>query len=378
MKLSWRSTVFVVLSVAPARAAFLRSTENAPSSGASSRSSRGMSSHGIDAGYLQTELANFCNEKLVGGSLVPTLPSMESSASSILVADAINNPMTAIQEKAMEWLNIGTAAISQSLLDFSSSIQPTVLSDVAAAMDPNLLAPSLIMLASMTITIAMPNKPTSPIQEMPKVSESSFPLEAAIQTTGSAMVAPLMQTSTVLAASTMDAPVPTTSQTAELGVTAVDVGVMTAASSESTAPREDFAIENHSEILQGVTTTIVTYETPVPLKSATTVMTKNSRQAVVPKPSTLPVKQQQTATNILDSLILKVTRWFVQNLRLVRLSVLVQSLLPFWRARRAEEAKLHKEIRATTRRTTWLKNMARSSLARVKELLARPLRQRML
>mmetsp|Transcript_50708 Transcript_50708/g.147627 ORF Transcript_50708/g.147627 Transcript_50708/m.147627 type:complete len:376 (-) Transcript_50708:211-1338(-) len=375
MKLS--SAVVLVLSVAPASGAFLRPTENAPSS----RSARGMTTHGIDLGYLQNELANFCNEKLVGGSLVPTLPSMESSTGSMLVAEAITNPMTIIQEKALEWLNIGTAAISQSLLEFSSSIQPSVVSDMTAVVDPNLLVPSLIMLASMTITVAVPSKATSsPIQEMPQVSESSFPLEAAIQTTGSAILTPVKQpsydlsASAVLAASTVGAPVPTMAKAAEV-----------AASSESSVlVREDFAIENHSEVLQGETTTIVCCETPVPLKRATTVMTTNSRAAVPSKVKSSQVKQpqqqqqlQQTATNILDSLILKVTRWFVQSLRLVRVTAFVQSLVPFWRARRAEEAKLYKDIRANTR-TTWLLKMAQSSLARVKELLTRPLRQRLL
>lgn len=391
MKLS-RSTLWLVLSsVTPATGAFLRLTENVPSSAASRCSSSwGMTSHGIDVGYLQTELANFCNEKLVGGSLVPTFPSMaSSSASSMLVADAItSNPIAAIQEKALEWLNIGTAAVSQSLLEFSLSIQPSVVSDMAAIVDPNLLVPSLIMLASMTITVAMPSKATSPVQEMSNVvTEASFPLEAAIQTTGSAMVTPLKQpsyempTSTVFAASTVQAK----TETAAIRVAAFDSGVITpAAAASKLSAREDFAIENHSEVLQGATTTIVSCETPVPLKRATTVMTKNSRK-VVPameeKSSKLAVKQQQqptaATTTILDSLILKVTRWFVQSLRLVQVSVFVQSLVPLWRARRGEEAKLYKDIRATTR-TTWVIKIVQSSLSRMKELFTRRLRQRML
>jgi hypothetical protein len=348
-----------------------------------------MTSNGIDVGYLQTELANFCNEKLVGGSLIPTLPSVESSASSVVVADAISNPLNALQEKALEWLDIGTAAISQSLLEFSSSVQPTVISDLAASLDPNLLVPSLIMFASMTITVAMPSKPVSPVEEMPKVNKVSFPLEPAIQTAGTAMVTPLKQPSydmpiaAVSAASTIIAPSETASTAVELRVAAADAGVVIAASSsESSAATEDFAIENHAEVLQGATTTIVSTETPLPLKRATTVMTKNSRTAVAmeEKASKLKKQQQQqlqTATNILDSLILKVTRWFVQTLHLLRVSAFVQSLVPFWRARRAEEAKLAREMRVATR-TSWVKKMVQSSLARIKEMLTRPLRHRVL
>lgn len=165
--------------------------------------------HGmIDADYLQSELTSFANEKLVGGSLLPssfgetsTMLSLNeksgiSSTQSVfdgasnflstMVAD-IGNPLISFQETAMNVMTAANSAaghhwdISSSILTASTNVMSTV--DIT----PEIILPSMIMVTSMAVTILVSGKSSNMIEassssDVVIVNDYNFPLKSSAST----------------------------------------------------------------------------------------------------------------------------------------------------------------------------------------------------
>jgi len=423
------SILSAVTATTSATAAFLRPTENGSSVGGSfagsSRSARGMMHHGIDQTYLQSELANFCNQKLVGGSLVSSLLSSDSPTSTMMVADSAN-PMAAVHEKALDWLNLGSTAISNSFLELPSSFLSSAVADFSAAFDPNNLIPSMIVLASMTITIAVSstkktvsNDPApvlpsrmemnyDPSETMkkstttePKVlssmGKSSFDVSSTIDL--SAFESVEYPTEDMVLAVVVDEKIQTTGQettdSSSSMVLATETekalkpsDVMTVTSDSIVVAETDFAIKKKSSADLQRGPTIMSDVTASVIPGTTTVVAKNANVAFLPNTvnnnynNNNSKKALKTSTTTSPEAVLeKVARWFVKSLRLVRVTMVIQSMVPLWRARRAEEAKLYNQMVtniANTKDAPWRKvivTVVQSPWLRMKNFLTRPGRQ---
>ncbi len=372
-------------------AAFLRPTENLPSSVGSSsgsRSAQGMTSHGIDPSYLQTELANFCNQKLVGGSLVSSFLSSDSSTSSMLVADG-DSPMTTIHEKAMDWFHLGSAAISQSFLEFPSSFLSSALSDVSAALDPNHIVPSMIMLTTMTMTVVVSSRSKSkdqtPLSTMTEAASShtdtiNKAAEAIFPTTSTKPALPEVSSFTEMATPHNQIFFEEAPSNPTLVMSSVEEKIesspllATETSETEIIVTTDFAIET-KPYLASLEGSISCVQRPSDIPGATTVIARNLQTAF--QGETIE-NATRTKSSTADVIILKVARWFFNNLRHFRIYTATQSMVPLWRARYGEEAQIHKEMVAKTK-VSWQKAIATIVqfpwYRRIKSIWTRPGRQ---
>lgn len=382
MKLS--TSALLLFSVSAADAAFIRPSENGASiaSSTGSRTARGMSHNGIDESYLQSELANFCNQKLVGGSLVSSLLNTESSpASSMLVSDS-GSSIAAVHEKAMDWFQLGSAAISQAFLEFPSSFLSSSAMDFSMAMDPNQLVPSLIMLASMTVTVVVSSTVKSSNEKDALTTGSAAatppPLQMPIEATATSLSSqprnvpavpelevfrkqhiavekiPVSSGPMVMAAVAEEmvdsSAVMAVTAEVELANEKIESSIVMTKHTEIEVPT-DYAMETPISDFQ-LEPALSSWSPAVAIPGATTVVAKNAKIAFQAEKPQQAAQRRRTAT---DPIILNVTRWFIKSLRLVRVSLALQSMMPLWRARRGEEAKLYTEMVMHTETGSWRK-----------------------
>lgn len=124
--------------------------------------------NGIDQSYLQAELSDFCNEKLVGTSLSASL----FPGDSFFLADVgTSHSSFSLSEMAQNIITQATTTISLAdhVSSFSSCFLSIAMSNAEWFMDPDRLIPSIIAAGSMAVTVALAEKPADVVAQPVKM-----------------------------------------------------------------------------------------------------------------------------------------------------------------------------------------------------------------